>query len=150
MLPDNDGQDTYHTIDQNIHPFRPIDIQLPDDGTGVVYIIISCQYPDISYIGQTINLSRRIDQHNSRCGSYQTSSVELQPWLLLAYVAGFGNSVSKRKAFESQWKQARERESAHLTIEGIADLATMVISMRKNDDRQEDLRYIRTGTYVIV
>ena len=130
------------TINQAELPFRPVDILLPDDNSGVVYMIASASVPNISYIGQCRNLSRRIDEHNSKTGSNQTASHIYKPWYLLAYVVGFGSDTAKLKAFESQWKLARERERHRLTQTGIAELAKMVITDRLSDDPNETLRYI--------
>ena len=65
---------------------------------------------------------------------------------MLAYVTGFDGNSFSQKAFESQWKRAREHRGANLNSEGVAELALMVISQRKQQYRQEDLRFIRTGT----
>ena len=77
-------------VDLELHPFRPIDVELPTDVTGYCYVLSSLRHPDVSYIGETSRLGRRIDEHNSGSGSLQTASVHLRPWILLCFVAGFG------------------------------------------------------------
>ena len=128
------------------HPFRPIDVEIPSDNTGVCYILISCRNKAVTYIGQMQNLLERLDQHNSRYGSIQTAPVELQPWGLLAYVVGFDTDKRMRLAFEHQWKNVREnerlRQRRNLTPGEIAALAEKVIAMRKVHDKSESLRLV--------
>jgi predicted GIY-YIG superfamily endonuclease len=122
---------------------RASDILLPDDNTGVVYILVSLQNRDVTYIGQTNNLSRRIDQHNTRSGSIQTSSAVLQPWALVAYVSGFGNNKMKRLEFEKQWQAKVHRLGSTLSTNEIVDLGNSIIVDRKEICPDEDLRFIR-------
>jgi hypothetical protein len=145
----HDGGNPVRVVDQQNHPYRPIDIELPMDNTGCCYILVSCQDTSVTYIGETSNLPARIDAHNSGHGSHQTQSEYLRPWGVLAYVVGFEGNVAKRKAFESQWKNVRITTTAargRLSAVDVAELAKQVISMRKIDDPDEDLRYVRTGT----
>jgi predicted GIY-YIG superfamily endonuclease len=130
-------------IDQRLLPMRASDILLPDDNTGVVYILVSLQNRDVTYIGQTNNLSRRIDQHNTRSGSIQTSSAVLQPWALVAYVSGFGNNKMKRLEFEKQWQAKVHRLGSTLSTNEIVDLGNSIIVDRKEICPDEDLRFIR-------
>ncbi|KAF4650251.1 hypothetical protein FOL47_001334, partial [Perkinsus chesapeaki] len=73
-------------IQLNIRPFRPRDTPIPADIRGYVYIIVSTEHTSVSYIGQTENLRRRIDEHNSRSGTRFTALAQFQPWALLAYI----------------------------------------------------------------
>jgi predicted GIY-YIG superfamily endonuclease len=136
-------------VDQMCHPFRPIDVPLPQNNSGCSYLLVSCRNPMVTYIGETGNLPERIDAHNSGYGSHQTQSHYLRPWAILAYVVGFGHSIKKRKAFEGQWKNRKRNEEEEklrrLQPEEIIHLATCVISDRKCHDPHEDLRLVIAG-----
>jgi hypothetical protein len=60
--------------------FRPIDIQLPQEGSGYCYIIVSLQDMGTTYIGQALSLVNRLNQHNRGISSLQTSDPRLRPW----------------------------------------------------------------------
>jgi predicted GIY-YIG superfamily endonuclease len=146
---ENDDANPVTLVDQQNHPFQPIDIELPMDNSGCCYILVSCRDTSVTYIGETSNLPARIDAHNSGHGSHQTHSEYLRPWAVLAYVVGFEGSVAKRKAFESQWKNLRVSTTearGRLCAVDVAELAKHVIAYRKTQDPNEDLRYVRTGT----
>jgi putative endonuclease len=49
-----------------------------------VYLIQSINFPDINYIGYTINLDQRFETHNSG-GSIHTA--KYRPWTLIMYLA---------------------------------------------------------------
>jgi predicted GIY-YIG superfamily endonuclease len=97
-----------HVIQQEVHPFRPKDVDLPTAGQGVVYILLSCKDNRTTYIGQTMNLKRRIREHNSGYGSSGTCPSELRPWGLLAFVSGFEDGVNELLSFETRWKSRRD------------------------------------------
>jgi predicted GIY-YIG superfamily endonuclease len=101
-------ENTPNVIRQEIHPFRPKDVDVPPPGQGVVYVLVSCKDRRTTYIGQTNNLKRRIREHNSGYGSSGTCSPELRPWGLLAFVTGFENGVIERVSFEARWKIRRD------------------------------------------
>ena len=132
-------------IDQSVHPWRQCDITLPADTTRVCYMIVSVTHPDVTYIGETSNLCAHINQHNSRSGSLKTSSEELQPWALVAYVAGFGGDVSKRRSFETVWQHKLARLGRNLDLTSKADLAADVIAERRRTFSAETLRYVKIG-----
>lgn len=97
------------TVTFNEHPFRSLDVPLPTDASGVVYLLVSLACNDATYIGETYNVGNRLNEHNSGIGgAMQTSSVHLRPWALLCFVAGFDYDVTARKAFETKWQRRRE------------------------------------------
>ncbi len=59
-------------------------------------------YPDHAYIGYTVNLSRRIRQHNGQIanGAHRTS--KKKPWRVVCFVGGFANHVAGLQ-FEWNW-----------------------------------------------
>jgi predicted GIY-YIG superfamily endonuclease len=100
------------TIDQTTkHPYRPKDVQLPGRNDHCAYFLVSLgpSSPTTTYIGETSNLKRRLNQHNSGNGSQSTNRPHLRPWALLGYVIGF-ESKQKRRNFEYQWKLHVENE----------------------------------------
>jgi hypothetical protein len=81
--------------------FRPIDSPLPR--TSGVYSIVSMRQPNYAYIGQSINLAKRLEQHNCLQGPSCTAHLDLVPFAMHAYVVGFENR-SQREEFEAIWK----------------------------------------------
>ena len=114
------------------HPFRPIDVQLPQDNSGFVYILVSTKEPATTYIGQAKNLAARLNTHNRGAGPSATTDPRLRPWAILAYVCGFeGCPEPGRRYFESLWQAAREhRYNAGHSIDpdDIASLASNLVS----------------------
>jgi predicted GIY-YIG superfamily endonuclease len=91
-------------LNQNLHPFCPLNVVQPNDGSGYCYILVSLKDRCTTYIGQTKRLVQRLRKHNSGYGSEGTSDYRLWPWALLAYVTGFDGNVRAMLAFERQWK----------------------------------------------
>lgn len=137
------------TIDQSIHPFRPMDVMIPQDGGGYCYILLSLQDHSTTYIGQTNNLVRRFRQHNSGHGSMQTSDTNLRPWAILAYVCGFDENKGLMRRFEREWEMKRDnclRNGRSMNPAQISDLARSVMEDWSVSGVPANLRYIRTGT----
>ena len=124
-----------------LHPFHVADIELPQDSSGFVYILVSVKNRQSTYIGQTNNLVRRLKEHNSGIGALSTASELLCPWALLAYVAGFDGTSRTRMAFETAWKRKRDSMlslDGSLCPEDIAKLALPLIESKA----AEDLRFV--------
>jgi predicted GIY-YIG superfamily endonuclease len=104
-LCDEEEPEKAFVIDQaNEHPFRPIDIPLPMRKEYCSYILVSLKDTSFTYIGSTMDLSKRINQHNSyHGGSKSTNHNMLKPWALLGYVVGFNNK-QQAMSFEGYWK----------------------------------------------
>ena len=68
------------------HPFRMCDIPLPDCNTGFVYMLISLKDQHFTYIGETLDIRRRIDQHNKGFGSNSTVPLHYRPFGIFAYI----------------------------------------------------------------
>jgi len=86
------------------HPFRPKDVQLPRRNEGIVYFLVSARDQSAMYIGQTLNLGRRLRQHNSGFGSKESSDPSKRPWALFAYVTGFLHDKHLMRLFERHWQ----------------------------------------------
>ena len=91
------------------YPFEIKDSPLPVCKTGYVYMILSTKDHNQNYIGQTMNLGRRLNEHNSGYGSAFTNQICYRPWFLFAYVVGFDKDMIKMKRFEHRWQQVRNR-----------------------------------------
>eukprot|EP00957_Ditylum_brightwellii_P066472 5046553-Ditylum_brightwellii.AAC.1 len=68
-----------------VFPYRVCDIPLPSDNTGYVYFLISCRDTGRTYIGQTINISRRLTEHNSGYGADGTTNPIYRPYAVAGY-----------------------------------------------------------------
>jgi hypothetical protein len=87
-----------------LHPFRFKDIPLPQDRSGVVYLLVSIKDTASIYIGQTNDLSNRINSHNSGTGAIESAPEEKRPWGIYAYIAGFGGDRSLMRQVEARWQ----------------------------------------------
>jgi predicted GIY-YIG superfamily endonuclease len=91
-------------------PYRMKDWQLPKKGNLCCYFLLSLGDRKTTYIGQTENLARRFNSHNSRMGgSKSTNRLHLKPWAILGYVEGF-DSRNELQEFEKQWQLKIEIE----------------------------------------
>jgi predicted GIY-YIG superfamily endonuclease len=137
-------------VDQNLHPFCPLDVSQPNDSSGYCYILVSLRNSKTTYIGQTKKLVQRLKEHNSGYGSQGTSDPHLRPWALLAYVTGFDGNVTSMLAFERQWKVRRDNYQVTAPMQ-IADLGrSLIASWQETNPEAADLRYIATGTIGIL
>ena len=87
------------------HPFRPKDIQLPQDKSGIVYMLVSAQDARACYVGYTQNMEKRLKSHNSGLGSKESCDPAKRPWALFAYVVGFVHDRDKMRRFEKKWQE---------------------------------------------
>ena len=112
-----DEIDIVRTMTQNTFPFRICDITLPQCNTGFVYFLISIRRQNYAYIGQTICLRNRIQQHNSGSGASSTEPSYLRPFAVMAYICGFDGRRPLREYIERKWKERRDE----LIMSGIED-----------------------------
>ena len=127
-----------------------MDVVLPTLSGSFVYMLVSKVRPEVTYIGETGNLARRLDAHYSGIASKQTAIEDLRPWGLLAFVTGFENDFGgmKRKAFESQWKWMRQRMRPGATCLMAAELAKHVMVTHMRNYPEDKLRYVQAGGFV--
>ena len=151
------------TIDLTLHPYRPVDVELPSDDSGYAYMLISLRDQSTAYFGQTKNLRRRLKEHNSGFGSKQTTSSSLRPWALMAFVCGFGGCRHAHQHFETLWRKERimfrQNNGRAPTLDQLADLAKVVMLQFQNTDNNcflisqsfppLDLRFVKCGTFDI-
>ena len=120
----------------NEWPYRLSDMTLPFCNTGFVYMLISTRDTSFTYIGQTINIGSRLNQHNSGYGSQTTTPLSLRPFRLFAYVCGFGGDRELRFQFEKSWQNLRitERMRGMNDVRQIARLPSVIIPTIPNID----------------
>jgi predicted GIY-YIG superfamily endonuclease len=120
------------------HPYRSRDKKLPYNSVGFCYLLVSAQTWLKTYIGQTEDLLRRIREHNSGQGARETRGKG--PWLLVAYVTGFGTDETARRQFEDDWQNAARFGTADARAHG------MMPSITTTMDAAEDLIHsVREG-----
>lgn len=90
------------------HPFCVCDIPLPDCNTGFVYMLVSTKDKSYAYIGKTVSIRRRLEQHNSGYGAASTSPSNLHPFGVFALICGFEGNKDLRCCVERQWKLKRD------------------------------------------
>ena len=115
-------------------PFRLCDMSLPQCNTGFVYMLVSTSDCTFSYIGETNNMSARLNEHNSGYGSKTTCPLSLRPYALFAYVCGFDGDKKLRCDFEKMWKRTRdsERQRGMNNVKQIARLSSQIIPNTQN------------------
>jgi predicted GIY-YIG superfamily endonuclease len=72
---------------------------------SVVYALVSMQYPRSFYVGQTINMRRRIAEHNHGNGAAFTVDNNRRPWAVVLVVYGWDegdDAERRRRAFETE------------------------------------------------
>jgi predicted GIY-YIG superfamily endonuclease len=139
-------------VRNDIIPFRPMDVQLPQEGSGYCYIIVSLQNRETTYIGQTMSLVNRLNQHNKGTGSLQTEDAMLRPWSLLAFVCGFDHNKDLMRRFERDWQRRRQNLLQRNSIsspEQTADVARCVMVEWRAQGIEADLRYVLAGTFSV-
>jgi len=120
---------TKHPTDCVIQPlkFLPYNVRdciLPAKRVGVVYLLLSLQDHNTTYIGETENMKKRLHQHNSGIGSIVTTPISLRPWHPIAFITGFdANEVRERKEIEKLWHQ--RKNSSGKSSQNIIDILEM-------------------------
>ena len=90
-------------------PYRICDVILPQCNTGYVYMLLSMKDTNYTYIGKTLSIRRRIQEHNSGTGSTSTEPLHLRPYALFAYICGFDSNKDLLSYIERVWKEKRNR-----------------------------------------
>ena len=124
-------------LDITRHPYRAIDVELPTDSTGYVYLLLSLSDDSVTYIGQTSNLRRRLDQHNSgirKGGAAETDQIHLRPWAVYGFVCGFRREKQVRLQFEWQWQAVRDSSPDTADPESVWGIAAQIADRFREDD----------------
>ena len=93
------------TVNKLTTNFKPWKSVLPEDNTGLVYILVITNITNMFYIGETVWFRRRPREHNSGQGADSIRSIK-RPWAALAFITGFCTTkmvtnMRQRKGFES-------------------------------------------------
>jgi hypothetical protein len=137
-------------INQNKHPLRKMDIDLSEDTSGFVYLLVSLKDRQSTYVGETGNMIKRLREHNSGFGATSTAIPSLRPWALMGYIVGFDGPSprNQRKYYEISWQQRlrtlRDVKKRILTPDDIADQAVLLI---KENNKEGRLRYVQHSTF---
>jgi hypothetical protein len=107
QLCEQNALETAVTLEEFTNPEPFASKTLPDfhDG-GCVYMLVSTKDVSSTYIGETVNLVNRLDQHNRGEGAIATKTLTLRPWTVFAVTSGFSeypDPKNTRKQFESTW-----------------------------------------------
>lgn len=101
---------TPRVISLTTHPFRPMDIDLPDEGIvkyGYTYFLLSLTDMRHYYIGSCNDIVRRFDEHNHDLVSapHQIAPAHLRPWAIIAFISGFTHP-GENQTRERDWQFA--------------------------------------------
>ena len=133
-------------IEQQLFPFRPKDVDIPNGDAGFVYMLLSLRDYETFYIGQTKNLAVRLNRHNDGLGSSGTKDVHLRPWGVFGFITGFKeNTKQEREKMEAEWKYKIQRlkmTRGLLNAEEAFDFFVGTLSQ----DKKEYLVCVKCGT----
>ena len=92
-------------------PYRVCNFTLPNSNSGYVYMLISTKCPEQTYVGTTINVAVRLNQHNSGFGLEGAACWDYLPWAVAAFMTNMGHmSEGARMSLENLW-QGRNKSS---------------------------------------
>jgi predicted GIY-YIG superfamily endonuclease len=91
-----------------------------------------------TYIGSTVDLDRRLRQHNGEmAGGARSTAVRKGEWEVAACVRGFLDQGSAC-SFEARWKRlARRKKGAAAKIEVARSLISLIGAMKNGEEDQE-------------
>ncbi|CAJ1966419.1 unnamed protein product [Cylindrotheca closterium] len=127
--------------------FRPCDIIL--DCIPAVYLLVSTRSYGYLYIGETVDVRRRLNDHNSGQGSGFTNNERLLPWALFGYVHGLV-SCNNRRNFEQRWKRLgmAQRNAATCSPVGMLRIAQEITAtMNRYRLQRNQLQVQQCGSY---
>ena len=76
----------------------------PSNSTGYIYILISKNNEDFTFIGEPENLRQCFRQHQSGHGAFGTSNPSDKPFYVAAYITGLAHfDTSQRMSLERDW-----------------------------------------------
>lgn len=111
-----------------------------------VYILASTKNTNYFYIGESTNLSERLNIHNQGTGPSCTRPSYLRPWGMLGFVTGFQN-VQERRKFESIWKVKFRylRTMRTATADELIGIALQMCRQQNSNNSNSLLRFVQTG-----
>ena len=127
------------------YPFRIVDLPIPNDTSGMVYLLLSLKDRKTTYVGQTKHLSKRILQHNTMFGSKQTADSSLQPWALFAVICGFESNRQLMLQVEKAWELTRNnltQRDGPQSPETVCKIGSHILS---TNTAYQNLRFVQCG-----
>jgi hypothetical protein len=108
-------------------PFRICDYVLPKARTGYVYCLCSTKNPNYTYIGQCMDLEKRIKQHQSGNGAEGTSDPSLLPFHIAGFISGFEEyDRSFLQQLETRWNNYRLRSDSRPSVMNVVQLGSKI------------------------
>ena len=125
--------------------FRPKDATI--NAVPAVYLLISTQNYHYYYIGETCNLVKRIQEHNTGNGPAVNEHFGLLPFAIFAYVVGFQDR-QERLSFERLWKATRlSRKSVAEKNNGLVEIGRDLVEQHNKDNPfKPELRIVSCGS----
>lgn len=117
--------------------FSPRDVVI--QRVPAVYLLVSTRQYGYMYIGETMDMKKRLNDHNCGQGSAFTNNSRLRPWAVFGYVYNLG-SKGERRRFEQWWKRnAMKNRNRDRSCDpsGLMQIARDLASI-KNRTRTED------------
>nr|XP_039257388.1 uncharacterized protein LOC120334012 [Styela clava] len=117
--------------------------EIPAFKSGVVYLLVSLPFPNVSYLGQTgRNIKRRIAEHNAGNGTTFTSQAHYMPWVPLAIIYGFSDDISELDA-ERQRRHVERTIHLHVQRHSTPEtvLSVMMNVVKGNIDFEDRMHY---------
>nr|XP_039271517.1 uncharacterized protein LOC120345964 isoform X2 [Styela clava] len=130
-------------ISNSDYPYSFCAKEIPVFKSGVVYLLISLPFPNVSYLGQTgRNIKRRIAEHNAGNGTTFTSQVHYMPWTPLAIIYGFSDNISAIEASNQRRHVERTiRSHLHLNFTPEAVMSVIVNLLSGNITLADRMEY---------
>jgi len=102
---ESDTNNNTSTVDfPENYPYKLQFKVLPSDSTGYIYILISKNNEDFTYIGKTENLHQCFRQHQSGHGAFGTSNPADKPFYVAAYITGLAHfDTSQHTSLKRDW-----------------------------------------------
>jgi hypothetical protein len=89
-----------------VYPYRISDISLPDDDSSFVYFLVLVKDCGRTYVGQMMNISRRLKEHNKGWGAMGTAEPQYRPYAVAAYTCRMPHIDKRgRGCLEQRWKK---------------------------------------------
>ena len=141
---EGDAPDLHRSIDiGESHPFRIIDVTIPNNTTGFVYLLSSFKDPGYTYVGQCDNLTDRLDQHARGTGSYGTS-IAKHPLFVAGYITGLKHmDESQRLRLERHWKTERRNIQSHKSVLNVIAAGEKVVQCNNAGERLQKIMFVK-------
>ena len=108
-----DGNRDMRVVELDEFPYVPRDYPLPSafsSASGFLYMLMSLRDKRCTYIGQTTNLRKRLQEHNQGMKA-GVADVTKRPWVPLIFFSGFDNNHERRR-LETLWQHRRDSLSS--------------------------------------